>query len=109
MHKNFLGMHKRTNPTDMFGFYNFFPVKQLQVIFYPQKILQKVCLKICLVANVEDNRKSIAQAKVFVLHRFEFAKLVLVSGIGGTLGCILPQERTLPVGKTSEIFKNGVQ
>ena len=58
----------------------------------------------CLVAQLENNPKSIAQPKVFPLHRFEFAKLVLVSGIGGTLGCILPQERTLPVRKTSEIF-----
>ena len=48
----------------------------------------------CLVAQLENNPKSIAQPKVFPLHRFEFAKLVLVSAIE-TLERILPQERTL--------------
>ena len=55
-------------------------------------------LFVCLVAQLENNPKSIAQPKVFPLHRFEFAKLVLVSAIE-TLERILPQERTLLEGQ----------
>ena len=61
-----------------------------------------------LVAQLENNPKSIAQPKVFPLHRFEFAKLVLVSAIGTLELRILAQERTLLEGQKHPRYSTGM-
>ena len=55
-----------------------------------------------VVQQLENNPKSIAQPKVFPLHQFEFAKLVLVSGHWNTGAHIEARTNITGEGKTSQ-------
>ena len=78
---------------------------------YPSEDSEFWCkIKLVVVQQLENNPKSITQPKVFPLHQFEFAKLVLVSGHWNTGAHIEARTNITGEAKPPKIFnRHGYQ